>query len=171
MSYSAYGGYVYRNGIFQPDRSDVFFRDGVMVSTPGRWPGWTHPELFTPGNRPTAYHVVLGDGPYVALFKGGIVDPLQADGTEFADSPCPVFDHEGQAVPGGHLELTAWEEGLDPDDPNADGEFGVMARYVQNGVVWTAFCGWNVGAGYDASDRTAAAIDRLQARWPPPEIP
>lgn len=155
MSYSAYGGFAYRNGVRVPERADVALRsapesgeDLILGSTPGSYPGYEYPNC-------DHCHVVLGDGPvYVALIKGSLC--VEIDAQTGAKRLVP-----SERVPDATLALCAWE---DPAyDGDADPHFGILCRFQQaDGVVWAGFCGSSVGAGH-ASKRTRTAVARLDA--------
>lgn len=105
MAYSDYGGFAYRDGALQEDRSDVVLTPDGLKATPGMWPGWVLEE----GRAGGSYHVVLGDGPiFVTLYKQSsfgihrlgekldpvplLVDPQEGDVIEYDGKKCVETD-------------------------------------------------------------------------------
>lgn len=161
MSYSAYGGYAYRNGLLVKERSDAVFLTPKIASTPGIWPGYTYPDRET-------FHVLLGDGPlYVGLVKGSWFIVLDRGvAIEEFSGKFPTGSMQRLDLPdGAFLNTRAWEDPQPNDD--TDPEFGILARLQHaDGTVWLGFCGSQVGAGYDDSPLTLAAVARLRETWP-----
>lgn len=158
MSYGAYGGFAFRNGVLVPERSDVFFKsNGELCSTPGRYPPHVCPELFA--NKREVFHVLLGDAPiFVALNKGALVTrPALIEAERWGYIQRPGEAQNRVNIRGALLTTLAWE---DPDEEG--GDFGILARLEQNGVIWSGFCGVDLGPNLN-EDKTARANARLRA--------
>lgn len=182
MAYSDYGGYAYRNGERVEERSDAVFSTEGIKSTPGMWPGWALPE----GRGGGSYHVLLGDGPvHVALYKQSSVTLFlngeEKNLVEIAATDLPegrVWEHEGVKhldVPypftndveptvfeiEGHRLEVRWVE---------DDNFYCFARLTQpDGIVWTGFSGYGVGAGLEDCGygfSTSRVVDMLGEAFP-----
>jgi hypothetical protein len=161
MAYSDYGGYAYRNGVRVKDRSDAVLTPDGVKATPGMWPGW----VLTEGRSGESHHALLGDGPiFVGLYKQSTVriyqlgeELSQADfvvtgvapdafhewgGRKYVDSQ-PFVNADAPVifeVDGRRLEVR-WAE---------EDNYYVYARLTQpDGVVWTGFSGYGVGAGLE----------------------
>jgi hypothetical protein len=159
MAYSDYGGYAYRDGVRVPERSDCVLSPEGIKSTPGAWPGWTLPE----GRGGHSFHVVLGDGDVMlALYKqstfqlyrrgeqleeirllapGQCVKIRTYEGGVRIDTEDLINDDPLVFVVDGHT-ITIW---LTEED-----NYYIYAKLEQpDGVVWTGWSGYGVGAGLE----------------------
>lgn len=178
MAYSDYGGYAYRNGERVESRSDATIGpDGDVFGSPGIWPGFAAMaaggrEEYEKRKEWPSGHVVLGDGPiYVVLYKQSSVSihrwqdsldtiallkdmPPEAIETwtdkencthqwlntdYFKNTEkCCVFEVDGLK-----LEVLFREE---------DNHYQYARLTQPDGVVWTGFSGYGVGAGHEDAD-------------------
>lgn len=187
MAYSDYGGYAYRNGVRVEDRSDCTITpEGDTYGTPGSYPGFAllgagmdiadvKKRLDWPSG-----HAVLGDGPiYVVLYKQSAL--LLHRGPERLNE----IDHlstQGEGV----IETWVDKDGkthrwIDTDKfklSELPCEFlidGVKVtvfwriednhyQYVKveqpDGVVWTGWSGYGVGAGLEDAGYGYSTEDR-----------
>ncbi len=187
MAYSDYGGYAYRNGARVEERSDAVLSPEGIRSTPGQWPGWTLGAAASCGS----YHVLLGSGPiFVGLYKqstvtlhrlGEMVEWLtpsafpdraksytDKDGLEhnWVDAPF-AFTGDAKATRheiDGHVLEVFWRE---------TDNFYVYARLTEpDGITWTGFSGYGVGAGLEDADYgffTEDCVTSLFDLFPPAE--
>ena len=171
MAYSDYGGYVYKNGVRAPERSDAVLTPNGVESTPGIWPGFVLKE----GRNGGAFHVLLGSGSVmVGLRKQSSVAVVRSGVNEcpyeFFDSligekypDLNIWELEGVTVMfeiGKHKLDVHWWEG---------DNYYVTARLTEpDGTVWTGWSGYGVGAGLeDAGYRfsTKEVEAYAQAHW------
>jgi hypothetical protein len=165
MAYSDYGGYAYRNGERVEERSDAVLTTEGIKSTPGLWPGWILPD----GRGGNSFHVLLGDGPiYVGLYKQSCVSVFN-NGEEVPlvglvkDQHPPeairVYDHDEDKIEyvnedafresKRNLVVSVADHTLEIFWANDDNCY-VYARLTQpDGVKWTGWSGYGVGAGLE----------------------
>lgn len=160
MAYSDYGGYAYRNGIRDEQRSDAVLSPEGIKSTPGSWPGWTIPE----GRYAASYHVLLGDGPiFVGLYKQSTIR-LHRLGEEI-ELPAD-FVEDDDADSASRFEIDGYT--LEAIRLQTDNHY-IYARLTQpDGVVWTGFSGYGVGAGLEDAGygfSTDACEETLRSRF------
>lgn len=155
MSYSSYGGAAWRHdGIdrLRVDRSDAFFLDGQIVSTPGSWPGFQHSAVADGTAQP--YHVIIGEGKqYIGLFKQSgvklwgfhpdLIADVARESARWALAS-PAKGHKGRecTLQQGGLRVAWWY----------DDNFYVGARIAARGVVWRGWSGYGVVANYRPED-------------------
>lgn len=177
MAYSDYGGYAYRNGDRIPDRSDaVITADMTNLGEEGAYPGFVaiakgmSAEQFEEARAASVDgHVVLGDGPVlIAMYKQTsfsvhvlsdgkftIVDLLEA-GKDLPDAAISEYDGKrhfsswnlaNKDVGKVQFEVAGHQiEALFEESDN----YYQFARLTQpDGVVWTGFSGYGVGAGLE----------------------
>lgn len=157
MAYSDYGGFAYKNGIKVLDRSDVAFNAGDLKSSPGSWPGWYFPE----DQIGQSCHVILGDGPiYVGLYKQTHIF-VWNKGIEvalidfFANEDVRIDEYGGIDIDSyrdaetpaifeinGHKIEIYWLE--------TDNYYQFIRLTQPDGVEWTGFSGYGVGAGLES---------------------
>lgn len=171
MAYSDYGGFAYRNGAHEIDRSDAVLSPSGIKSTPGMWPGWVLEE----GRSGGSYHVILGDGPiFVTLYKQSglgvhrlgealdvttlIVDPREGD----------IESYNGR----NYINTAAFKDGkraclLRVDDHEIevhwleeDNHYQYCRLKQPDGTVWTGWSGYGVGAGFEDGDYGYSNGDR-----------
>ena len=181
MSYSAYGGYAFRNGASRLDRSDAVITDRAQT-VPGLWPGFAFMAQGVPQEevrdaiwKKPHGHVVLGDGPlHVGLYKQADVrvwfDGQQIDllehGVDLPEAVIRTQWSDGKPCKA-HIDTLDWADRRDfeplqfafPDGSRLDvvwtvqDNYYVYARLEQpDGNVWTGWSGYGVGAGHETSD-------------------
>ncbi len=163
MAYSDYGGYAYRNGERVESRSDAVISPEGIQSTPGAWPGWTLPV----GRNGSSWHVVLGDGPLLlAMYKQSYLKAHSIDEgvvTELAGAPERSWsDENGEAAQ--RYEETIDGHKIEAVFEQTDNYYAYVRLTQPDGVVWTGFSGYGVGAGLESGDHgfsTQACVDRL----------
>ncbi|MCY4500317.1 MAG: hypothetical protein OXE57_01975 [Alphaproteobacteria bacterium] len=198
MAYSSYGGYAFRNGESRLDRSDAVITDRAQT-VPGIWPGFAfaaqgvsrEEAQKTVWENPHG-HVVLGDGPlHVGLYKQSDVwawlDGRQIDllghGVDLPEEVVRTEDWNGELCEP-VLETYDWAERRDfeplrfafPDGSRLDVVWTVQdnhyvyARLEQpDGVTWTGWSGYGVGAGHETTDWGYSTEERnrtLMRIWP-----
>lgn len=170
MAYSDYGGFAYRNGQRAEERSDAVFSTEGLQSTPGSWPGWTIPE----GRNGKSYHVILGDGPvHVCLYKqssltikrnGDDVDLISA--CTVSDVPVQTYG-EGRWLDTDHFKKTEERCSFEVDGHQIevfwreeDNHYQYVRLTQPDGIVWTGFSGYGVGAGLEDGGHGYSTEDR-----------
>lgn len=187
MAYSDYGGYAYRDGKRIEERSDATITpEGDTFGTPGCYPGFALAASGMPFEevRKTiewpSGHVVLGDGPiYVVLYKQTTLHiyrgPERLEEMELMDSQPEGSidtwtDKEGKE----HcwIKTDFFKEAGTPCLFKIDGinitvywlEEDNHYQYVQmeqpNGIIWTGWSGYGVGAGLEDADYGFSTSDR-----------
>lgn len=173
MAYSDYGGYAYRNGARVIERSDFTLTpDGKGFESAGCWPGFTaimngmnQEEVEKIASMPNG-HAVIGDGPiFVCLYKQSCLSfyngfekiektTLLKQGEyciklEYGQEPWQYIDTD-EAV---HREqpyifeidgckiTVYWLE--------TDNYYQYVEMIQPDGVIWHAFSGYGVGAGFE----------------------
>lgn len=192
MAYSDYGGYAYRNGKRIEDRSDFTITPEGGFGTPGIYPGFV--VAAQGGNteewmtRPH-HHVVLGDGPlFVGLHKqtslllyrivDGEIVKVDLLSVKHNVPEGQICEYEGERYisfpeledsPERRLEFESdgWKiEWVNTDEDN----YYQYVRLTQpDGVVWTGFSGYGVGAGLETCGygfSTSRRIIRLREIFP-----
>lgn len=196
MAYSDYGGYGYRNGERVIERSDCTITpEGDTFGTPGSWPGFAMIAAGMPQDEvkkrlewPSG-HVVLGDGPiyvvlrkqsYVGIYRGP--EPLNMPDLMKCDDPDAIETWKDKA--GKAHKYVNNDYFLDRDIPcvfEVDGcKVEVVWTYEDNyyqyvrltqsdGVIWTGWSGYGVGAGLEDADygfSTARRESRIRDIFP-----
>jgi hypothetical protein len=194
MAYSDYGGYAYRNGVRVEERSDAQITDkGDTFGSPGMWPGFAAyaiggKEEYEKRREWPSGHAILGDGPiYAVLYKQSylmihrgperleVVDLLKDAPPEAVSS----YEHEGETTR--YLNTDHFKETEDLAVFEVDGvrievyfreedNHYMYVRLIQpDGVVWTGFSGYGVGAGLEDAGygfSTEAREEMLQELFP-----
>ncbi|NEV75614.1 hypothetical protein DYI24_00790 [Rhodopseudomonas sp. BR0C11] len=184
MAYSDYGGYAYRNGERQEDRSDAVLSPDGIKSTPGMWPGWVMAE----GRNGNSFHVILGDGPiFVSLYKQSHI-AISRLGQSLNLIEIMTDKPEGAIASHDGIEYISHDWFIEREKPctfRVDGHlitvfWTVEDNYYQyvrleqpDGTVWTGWSGYGVGAGlddgsygYSSEDRSAMMME-LFSEFPP----
>ena len=186
MAYSDYGGYAYRNGIRIEERSDCTIKpDGDIFGTPGSWPGFALMASGIPADEVKTLikmphgHAVLGDGPiYVMLYKQSTLRIFRrGEELEICDFVDPVCGAKVEEFEWGGVK----HRGIDVDQFKSSEEVCVFLvdgwrvevywriednhyQYVKvvqpNGVVWTGWSGYGVGAGLEDCGYGFSTADR-----------
>ncbi len=141
MAYSDYGGYAYRNGVRVVERSDCAL------------PGALHGDA--------THHVVLGDGPvFVVLHK-------QDDLRVYRDGA--LVDIERFEPDAEFCEFVVGRHYVGAHREDTDNRYQYVRVTQPDGVVWTGFSGYGVGAGHELESygySTEKCVARLRELWP-----
>lgn len=156
MAYRDYGGYAYRNGVHEKERSDVSIRsDGDKFSTDK-----CKEVLSIISDDYPSGHVILGDGPvYLVLYKTharlyyGLVEQIASihndDYSTLKVRRTIEFD-------GCKIELIYLHEE----------SYYVYARLIQqDGIIWCGFSGYGVGAGLEECGYGFSTRSREKKLW------
>lgn len=180
MAYSSYGGFAFRNGEQVISRSDCIIKPGGDVfSTPGMWPGFVSQKGAEPVG--PSGHVVLGDGPiYLTMYKQSHVElwrgmeELQMVGYTVNASPAGFYTIEVKGEKfqrpegeyfrrrGDPLVLHVHDHIIEIHWVETDNYYVHAIMQQPDGVVWSGFSGYRVGAGWDDEGKTRSAVVYLQ---------